>query len=49
MLVDRPGGETLVLAFSFLMAKPGTGTGEAVDVLVEQEGERKAFVRVAEF
>jgi hypothetical protein len=49
MLVDRACGETLVLAFAFLRAEPGTGTGEAVDVLVEREGERKAFVRVAEF
>ena len=52
MLVDRSGGKTWALSFAFLRAK-GTAVGktteEAVDVLVEQEGEKKAFVRVSEF
>jgi hypothetical protein len=45
ILIDKSGGGTLLLDFTYLRALGGA-PGSALDILVEEDGERKAFVRI---
>ena len=51
LVVGKADGSRLALTFAVLQAKGSDGgenAGRTVEVLVEQEGERKAFVRVSD-
>ena len=51
MLINNPQGKVMTFPFSYLRAKGtavGAGTELDVDVLIEREGEKKAFFRISQ-
>ena len=48
LVVEKSNGNTMSLEFSFLRARDAANS-QAVDVLVEEDGEKKAFLRVSRF
>jgi hypothetical protein len=47
ILIEKANGKTMLLPFLFIHARSaGDGEGSATDILVEREGEQKAFVRL---
>ena len=48
LVVEKSNGHQLSMTFTFLRAKDAENT-QSVDVLVENEGEKKAFVRLSKY